>query len=91
MCGVTEKLGADLTETERTALMKIAAEMRCALTIITGATYVLTHSKQSKKASRFLRVLDEGIERLTRAVHAAEELAKTSQEGSVLVDMREGG
>jgi len=90
MCGVIEKLGADPTETERTALMKIAAEMRSALTVITGATYVLTHSKHPQKASQFLSVLDEGVERLMRAVYSAEELAKTSPEGSEPVDGRAG-
>lgn len=91
MCRVTEKLGADMTETERTALMKIAAEMRCALTLITGATYMLTHSKQPKKASRLLPALDEGVAQLLRAVRAAEELARISSASPVAAEGHEGG
>lgn len=91
MCRVTEKLGADMTETERTALMKIASEMRCALTIVKGASHILTQYKQSKKAGRFLRVLTDGVERLTHAVQAAEEFARTSRASDAPVDTHEGG
>ncbi|MCS6860095.1 MAG: hypothetical protein NZT92_07240 [Abditibacteriales bacterium] len=79
---IAGKLIADLTTTERMALRQIAAEMRSALTLVRGAAYLLTQAKSPKKARRFLPTLNEGVERLLRAVCAAEEIARASPEGS---------